>query len=337
MANIKPSLSTGDAGSLPLLGVADEVHSPRRFRSLRVFVTQKPLGLFGAVIVGVLTFLAIFGPAIAPYDPGKVFKGATASAAGPKTDCTANPFARDCLSAARGAIPEDLQKAPPSGAHLMGTDELGRDNWTRIIYGARRSVGVGVVSLALGTAAGVILGGLSAYFGGGLDTIVQRVMDTLQAFPALLFLLLISSIGQPDIKILTLGIAVVATPQISRIVRSTVLQVRALPFVEAAEVIGASHTRIMVGHILPNIWAPVIVIFTIGVGAGILAEAALSFLGIAPVGISWGFMTAAGVAFIRYAPSEAIFGGLAISLAVLGFNLMGDALRDVLDPRLRAR
>jgi peptide/nickel transport system permease protein len=168
--------------------------------------------------------------------------------------------------------------------------------------------------------------------------VIQRVLDALQAFPAILFLLLISTLtGTPDIRLLTVGIAIIATPQISRIVRSTVIQVRELPYVEAARVVGAQDLRVMTLHILPNIFAPVIVVFTIGVGAAILAEAALSFLGVTPVGVSWGFMTSEGVGFIQYAPSEAIFGGLTITLAVLGFNLMGDALRDVLDPRLRGR
>lgn len=334
MARANTTLSAG-AAVLPV--DIEERSAPRHFRTLRVFLTRKPLGVFGAAIVLVLVVLAIFAPLIAPYNPATIFIDTRSQAAAPNVDCTANPFAKECLSAARGGAAAPLQKAAPSWKHMLGTDELGRDIWSRIVYGARRSLGVGVISLALGTAAGVILGGLSAYFGGTLDTIVQRIMDTLQAFPALLFLILITSVGQPDIRVLTLGIAVVATPQISRIVRSTVLQVRELPFVEAADVIGAPHYRIMLSHILPNIWAPVIVVFTIGVGAGILGEAALSFLGIAPVGISWGFMTAAGVAFIRYAPGQAIFGGLAISLAVLGFNLVGDALRDVLDPRLRAR
>lgn len=334
MARANSTLSVG-AAALP--AAAEERAGPRRFRTLRVFLRRKPLGVFGAAIVLVLVIMAVFAPWIAPYDPARIFIDTHSQAAPTKTDCTANPFAKECLSAARGGAATPLQKAPPSREHLLGTDELGRDIWSRIVYGARRSLGVGVISLAIGTALGVILGGLSAYFAGKFDTVVQRLMDTLQAFPALLFLILITSVGQPDIRVLTLGIAVVATPQISRIVRSSVLQVRALPYVEAAEVIGAPHKRIMLSHILPNIWAPVIVVFTIGVGAGILGEAALSFLGIAPVGISWGFMTAAGVAFIRYAPGQAIFGGLAISLAVLGFNLVGDALRDVLDPRLRAR
>jgi len=314
-----------------------------RFQGLRTFVFHKPLGMFGAIIVVILCVAAIFGRALAPYGPETKFTTTVASK-GPAIDCTnpANQFTRECLARAQTgtgnvAARQPLQKAPPSAKHWFGTDEFGRDIFSRIVVGARRSMGVGLGSLLIGTALGVLLGSISAYFGGWFDSVIQRILDALQAFPAILFLLLLTTAGKPDIKVLTLGIGIIATPQISRIVRSTVIQVRELPFVEAARVIGADDLRIMVLHILPNIFAPVIVVFTIGVGAAILAEAALSFLGITPVGVSWGYMTAAGVAFIRYAPEEAIFGGLAISLAVLGFNLMGDALRDVLDPRLRGR
>jgi ABC-type dipeptide/oligopeptide/nickel transport system permease subunit len=341
VADAHPPLTSDALGGLPLDQQAD--HSTPRFKGLRTFIFHKPLGMFGALIVIALIVAAIFGQAIAPYGAETKFSSKVVAPAA-AVDCTdpANQFSRECLAKAQSntgvaATTQPLAKAGPSAKHWMGTDEISRDIFSRLIVGARRSMGVGVGSLLIGTILGLLLGATSAYFGGWYDAVVQRILDALQAFPAILFLLMLSNIGQPDIKLLTVGIGIIATPQISRIVRSTVLQVRELPYVEAARVVGAPDLRIMWLHILPNIFAPVIVVFTIGVGAAILAEAALSFLGVTPVGVSWGYMTSAGVGFIQYAPSEAIFGGIIISLAVLGFNLMGDALRDVLDPRLRGR
>lgn len=337
MANVNRTLDVG--APLPLL-VGEEKTSPRRFKAARNFLLHKPLGVLGLAVIVLLGVFAVFGPQLAPYNPGTQFSTKSAPAAAPASATSVNDVSCvsiDCLTKARNSASEPLVKQGPSAKHWFGTDEGARDIFTRILYGARRSLGVGLISLVIGTVLGVILGGLSAYIGGPFDTVMQRIMDALQAFPPILFLLLLTSVGQPNIAVITIGIGIVATPQISRIVRSSVLQVRELPFVEAARVVGAPDLRVMLSHILPNIWAPVIVVFTIGVGAGILAEAALSFLGVAPVGISWGFMTASGVGFIQASPSEAIFGGLAITLAVLGFNLAGDALRDVLDPRLRAR
>jgi peptide/nickel transport system permease protein len=187
----------------------------------------------------------------------------------------------------------------------------------------------------MGTAVGVMIGLTSAYFSGLLDTIVQRFMDSFQSFPALLFLILLVTVRAPTELNLIIGLAIVSVPSISRIVRSVVLQTREMPYVEAARLIGASDLRIMGRHILPNITAPIIVVFTIGVGAVILAEAMLSFLGLGPPGISWGQMLDTGRLFVLTSPWLAMFSGGAISLAVLAFNLAGDALRDVLDPRLR--
>jgi len=336
VANANTSVS---ADTVAALAEPEERFTPKRFKAARDFFAHKPLGVFGLAIIVVLGLFALFGQYIAPYGPETRFSiapQATAPAGNTNVD-DVSCNTPDCTAKAHGSAALDFSNRGPSSAHWFGTDEGARDTFTRVIRGARRSLGVGLGSLLIGTFMGVVLGGLSAYVGGKFDTATQRVMDALQAFPPLLFLLLLTAVGQPSITIITIGIGIVATPQISRIARSTVLQVRALPFVEAAQVIGAPDRRILVSHILPNIWAPVIVIFTIGVGAGILAEAALSFLGVAPVGVSWGFMTFKGTQFIKQAPGEAIFAGAAISLAVLGFNIVGDALRDVLDPRLRAR
>ncbi|HZQ35035.1 MAG TPA: ABC transporter permease [Dehalococcoidia bacterium] len=336
MTNANASVGSG---AVAALAEPEERLAPKRFKTARTFLAHKPLGVFGLAIILLLSFLAIFGRWVAPYGPETRFTVAPqASAPASSTNVDdVSCVTPECTAKAHANAAQPVANTGPSAKHWFGTDSTARDLLTRVILGARRSLGVGLGSLLVGTFLGVVLGGLSAYFGGTFDTVTQRVMDALQAFPPLLFLLLLAAVGQPNIALITAGIGIVATPQISRIARSTVLQVRALPFVEAAQVVGAPDRRILVTHILPNIWAPVIVVFTIGVGAGILAEAALSFLGVAPVGVSWGYMTYEGTQLIKQAPSEAIFAGAAISLAVLGFNIVGDALRDVLDPRLRAR
>ena len=336
MANANTSVN---AGAVRALAEPEEVLAPQRFKTVRTFFFHKPLGVFGLAIILVLCFLAVFGQWVAPYGPEARF---TSRGATPAATAAANPddvscVTPECTAKAHASAAQALSNQGPSTNHWFGTDGSARDIFTRVVRGAQRSLGFGLGSLVFGTFLGVVLGGISAYAGGWIDTVTQRVMDALQAFPPLLFLLLLTAVGRPNVWVITGAICVVATPQISRIVRSTVLQVRAQPFVEAAQVVGAPARRIMVSHILPNIWAPIIVVFTIGVGAGILAEAALSFLGVIPVGVSWGYMTFEGIQLIKQAPSESIFAGAAISLAVLGFNIVGDALRDVLDPRLRAR
>jgi len=336
VTNANASVGTGPVAAL---AEPEERLAPQRFKAARTFLAHKPLGVFGLAIILLLGFLAIFGHWVAPYGAETRFT-VSPQASTPTTNSNPDDVScvtPECTAKAHANAAQPVANTGPSGKHWFGTDSTARDIFTRVILGARRSLGVGLGSLLIGTFLGVVFGGLSAYMGGTFDTVTQRLMDALQAFPPLLFLLLLTAVGQPNIALITAGIGVVATPQISRIARSTVLQVRALPFVEAAQVVGAPDRRILLTHILPNIWAPVIVVFTIGVGAGILAEAALSFLGVAPVGVSWGYMTYEGTQLIKQAPSEAIFAGAANSLAVLGFNIVGDALRDVLDPRLRAR
>jgi ABC-type dipeptide/oligopeptide/nickel transport system permease subunit len=227
-------------------------------------------------------------------------------------------------------------KGDPSGTNWLGTDDSGRDVWSRLVWGARRSMGVGVGALLIATIVGTALGVASAYFGGWFDTSLQRVLDAVQAFPPLLLLILIASTREPSITNLIVALGFIGITQVSRIVRGTVLVTRELPYVEAARVIGANDARTMGVHILPNVTAPIIVIFTIGLATVIIAEASLSFLALAPPGASWGEMLSNGRQSISTTPWIAIFSGMAITLAVLGFNLAGDALRDVLDPRLRA-
>jgi peptide/nickel transport system permease protein len=297
--------------------------TPSLWRNLARFMVRKPLGAFGVLSIVLLVVLAVGAPVLARYGVEQTFE-------------VANP-AYDPNSLDPGTFSPTLidKQAAPSITHWFGTDNFGRDTYARIVWGSRRTLKVGLLSLTMGTVVGILIGLTSAYFSGLVDTIVQRFMDTFQSFPALLFLLLLVTVSAPTELSLTIGLAIVSVPSISRIVRSVVLQTREMPFIEAARLIGASDLRIMARHILPNIMAPIIVIFTIGVGAVILAEASVSFLGFGPPGISWGQMLDTGRLFVLTSPWLALFAGGAITLAVLAFNLAGDALRDVLDPRMR--
>ncbi len=297
--------------------------TPNLWRTLGRFVVRKPLGAFGVFIIALLVVVAAGAPVLGRYGVEQAF-------------VVPNP-AYDPNSLETGMFSPTLidKEAAPSMKHWFGTDNYGRDSYARIIWGSRRTLKVGLLSLAMGTVVGVMIGLTSAYFSGLLDTIVQRFMDGFQSFPALLFLILLVTVRPPTELNLIIGLAIVSVPSISRIVRSVVLQTREMPYVEAAHLIGASDLRIMGRHILPNIMAPIIVVFSIGVGAVILAEAMLAFLGLGPPGISWGQMLDTGRLFVLTSPWLALFSGGAITLAVLAFNLAGDALRDVLDPRLR--
>jgi peptide/nickel transport system permease protein len=292
------------------------------------FCRRKPLGAAGMVVIFALTILGAGAPAFQRYDP----EGAI-QIENPNYDPTS--FEPEALA------PTILNlKGDPSSTNWLGTDDSGRDVWSRLVWGARRSMGVGVGALLIATIVGTTLGVASAYFGGWFDTSLQRVLDAVQAFPPLLLLILIASnpfpTPEPSLTNLIFALGFIGITQVSRIVRGTVLVTRELPYVEAARVIGANDARTMGVHILPNVTAPIIVIFTIGLATVIIAEASLSFLALAPPGASWGEMLSNGRQSISSTPWIAIFSGMAITLAVLGFNLAGDALRDVLDPRLRA-
>lgn len=287
------------------------------------FCRRKPLGALGLVVVLVLTAIGAFAPAIQRYDPED-----TIQIENPNYD--PNSFETDAFSPVIPAL-----KGDPTTHNWLGTDVGGRDTWSRLVWGARRSMGVGVGALVIATVIGTMLGVSSAYFGGLLDTSLQRLLDAVQAFPPLLLLILIASTREPSITNLIFALGFIGITQVSRIVRGTVLVTRELPYVEAARVIGATDLRMMGMHILPNVTAPILVIFTIGLATVIIAEASLSFLAVAPPGASWGEMLSNGRGVITQTPYIALFSGAAISLAVLGFNLAGDALRDVLDPRLR--
>jgi ABC-type dipeptide/oligopeptide/nickel transport system permease subunit len=228
----------------------------------------------------------------------------------------------------------------PSWQHPFGTDDIGRDVFSRIIYGARISLWVGLLAVGIGTFSGTLIGLICGYWEGWLDLMLQRVMDALQTIPGLILALAIVSVLTPNTTNAMLAIAVVIIPGNSRIVRGAVLSAKQNPYVEAARALGGSHLRIITSHILPNVTAPILIIASIWLGNAIFIEASLSFLGLGtqPPTPSWGLMlSGTGRAYMEQAPWLAIFPGLAISLAVLGFNLFGDTLRDIWDPKLRGR
>ncbi len=316
-----------EAGNLGTVGVLDQPQAvatpPAPLRSVLRFIRRKPLGAFGFFLILLFAFTAVAAPVIQRYGQEQIFNV-------PNPQYDPNQFWGNTAS------PTTLdQGSAPSWQHWLGTDNFGRDTYSRIIWGSQRELRIGILALAIGTCIGVAIAFVSAYFGGFTDMMTQRFMDAFQAFPPVLFLLLLATAVQPTLTMMTLGLAIVSVPSVSRIVRSTVLQAREMPYIEAARVVGAGDLRIMVLHILPNVLAPIIIVFTIGVGAIILADASLAFLGVAAPGVAWGEMLDEGRQKVLATPWQAVFSGTAITLAVLGFNLAGDALRDVWDPRLR--
>ena len=281
--------------------------------SLLDVARRKPLGTAGAVVTLVLIFAAIFAPLIAPFDPYD-------------------------FNLTEQGLP--VRQQAPNGEFLFGTDALGRDVLSRIIYGARVSLLVGFLSVALGTTVGTAIGLASGYWGGKVDQVLQRIVDTFMAFPGIVLALAVVAVLGQSLTNIILVIAIVIAPGSSRVIRGAVLAIKENIYIEAARSIGASDLRIAIRHILPNVVAPVIIIATVWVGNAIVIEAALSFLGLGtpPPTPTWGGMLAGeGQRNLENAPWLAIFPGLAISIVVLSFNMLGDALRDVLDPRLRTR
>ena len=270
------------------------------------FVRRYPLGAAGAVIVAVFVLMALFAGWITEFEP--------------------------TATNARASL------ARPGGAHWLGADFMGRDLWSRIVYGARISLTVGIGSMSLGCLIGVTVGLLSGYFGGWLDLIVQRFMDMLQSLPLLVMALVMAASLGPSMTNTIIAISIPLVPNVARVIRSNTLMLRELPYVEAARAAGMNEVSIALRHVLPNTLAPLIVLATAQLGSAILTEAALSFLGL---GIpephpSWGRMLSESAAeYVRTAPWLVIFPGIAISLVVFGTNLLGDALRDILDPRER--
>ena len=283
----------------------------RQLRILKRFVVTKPLGAAGGFVFLVIVFAAIFAPLVAPYDPYE-------------------------FNLTGEGMPVRLEG--PGTTFLLGTDAIGRDVLSRIIYGARVSLMVGLGSVALGTTIGTVIGLISGYFSGKIDQVLQRGVDTLMAIPAIVLALAVMTMLQPGIFNIILVIAIIIAPGSARVVRSTVLVIKENVYVEAARSVGASDMRILLQHILPNVFAPIIIVASIWVGNAIVIEAALSYLGLGtpPPTPSWGGMLALeGRRYLENAPWLALAPGVAISLTVIAVNMLGDALRDVLDPRLR--
>jgi peptide/nickel transport system permease protein len=286
---------------------AVDLRPPLWSRALR-FCRRQPLGTFGLVLVLIIAITGIFAEVLAPYNP------------------TANDFA---------AMTE-----APSADHWLGTDQFGRDLLSRIIFGARTALIVGLTSAFVGGVLGLVLGVTSAYFSGWIDMLMQRLFDILMAFPLIIMALAIVSIFGPGVQNVIIAITIPLIPRCARVVRSAALVIREVPYIDAARACGFGPMRIILRHMAPNVMAPFLIMITAFVGQAILAEASLSYLGLGvqePVP-AWGLMLQGGAEeYASTAPWIAIFPGVAIMLAVLGINLFGDALRDTLDPKLRDR
>jgi len=287
--------------------VAASAALPRRTagtrRALRV-LRRQPLGIVAGVVIVLLVVAAALAPVLAPFDP------------------TAQNRA-DFLQI-------------PGGAYLMGTDDLGRDILSRVLHGARTSLLVAVCTLAVGGALGVVIGVVSGYFAGGwVDTLLQRVMDTLMAIPGIVLLLFVAALLGPSIRNTVIALSLLVVPSFNRVARGEMLRIREELYVESARAAGCSTWRILRRHGLPNLLAPILVVTSLMFAIVIIAESALSFLGIGtpPPTPSWGAMLSDGSRYMEIAPWMVVFPGGALTVAVLAFNLLGDALRDVFDPK----
>ena len=307
-----PSIARVWASSMEACGVAVtspvtraiETAEERAYRPVLRRLWRNKAAMIGLVVIGVMAVAALLAPLIAPYDP-------TAQ----------NPL---------------LQLQHPGLAHLMGTDEFGRDVFSRIIYGTRPSLAVGFIAVGIATVAGLAVGVTAGYCGRWVDHVLMRLMDVIFAFPDVLLAIAIVAMLGSSLPNVMIAIGVVYTPIFARISRSAVLGITTMPFMEAAQAAGTPHLKIIARHVLPNIVAPVIVQISVSFAFAILTEAALSFLGlgIQPPAPSWGLMLSSGRQFIYTDPLLCLWPGIAIALAVLAFNFVGDGLRDALDPRL---
>jgi len=289
---------------------ADELPEAKRsaLRAVRVFIRRQPLGTFGLVLVLVMFAAGLLAGWIAPYDPEE------------------NDF--------------NAMMEAPSWLHLLGTDQLGRDIFSRLVYGARTALIVGFSAAIVGGLIGMVLGVTSAYFGGWFDLGFQRVLDVLMAFPLIILALAVVAVFGTGVFNVIVAITIPLIPRCGRVVRASALAVREVPYVDAARALGFGHARIVLAHMVPNVLAPFLILLSAFVGQAILAEASLSYLGLGvqePVP-AWGLMLQGGAEeYATTAPWIAIFPGLAIVLTVLGISLFGDALRDAIDPKLRVR
>lgn len=268
-------------------------------------ILRNRLAALGLLIVGVLVVVALLAPWLAPYDPEAQFS--------------------------------DAARQPPSARYLFGTDTIGRDNFSRILYGTRISLLVGVASMVLAGALGVTIGLVAGYYGGWLDTVLMRTMDALLAFPAVLLAIFVIAVLGPSLFNAILAVGIVYTPTFARLIRASALSIREQEYLESARAIGLRDGQIMRRVILLNSLSPIVVQFSLGVGYAILVEAGLSFLGLGvqPPTPAWGSMLGYGRNYMAMAPWLTAFPGLAIFVTVLGFNFVGDGLREALDPRMR--
>jgi len=284
---------------------------PKRRHPVMAFIVNQPLGALGLLVIIVMCLAAAFANLVAPYDP----------------------LTLDYVNLL----------APPSWSHPLGTDSFGRDVFSRVIYGARTALAVGFLSSILGSTLGAIIGVASAYFGGRTDLVIQRIMDVLLSFPIIVLALTVVAVLGKNIVLgidinLIIAIGTPMVPKVARVVRSSALAIRELPYIDAARAAGFSHTRIIFRHIVPNVVAPYLIMLTAYVAQAILLEASLSFLGLGVTEPTpaWGLMlSGAAIDFYQQAPWMIIFPGVAISLAVFAFNLFGDSLRDWLDPKIK--
>jgi peptide/nickel transport system permease protein len=271
---------------------------------LRLVLAQKS-GLFGLILAVIVLLCALFAPWIAPYDPY--------------------------------GMNMDEALEPPSFTHPMGTDVFGRDVMSRLIFGARISMEVSVLSRLISLLLGTLLGLVAGYFGGKLDSLIMRVADVTLAYPALLLLIAVVAAVGPSQASLIISLGVVGWAAVARVVRAQVLSIKEREFVMAVKSLGGRDSDILFRHLLPNCMSQLIIIFSMGLGMGIMAESSMSFLGLGaqPPLPSWGAMISSGLDYLRVAPWLSLSPGIGITVAVLGFNLLGDAFRDVLDPKLR--
>ena len=294
------AIDTTEAGAPPAPAATS------RWRETARIVVRNRLALFGLVVLGLLILAALLGPVLAPYGYNEI------------------------------NVPDRLQ--PPSLEHPFGTDDLGRDVFSRVLLGARVSLLVGFVAVGISLTAGTLFGLVAGFYGGRLDDLIMRLMDVLFAFPAMLMAIAVLAILGPGTVNAMVAIGIVYTPIFARVTRGSVLSLREDVHVRAARSLGASDVRLLGVHILPNALAPIIVQTSVSLAFAILSEAALSFLGLGtqPPNPSWGRMLAEGRGFIQQAWWIAVFPGLAIFFTVLSFNVLGDALRDALDPRQKS-
>lgn len=296
--------------NVAVLDAEDHLLRERNWKDTTFFIVMRQfsrnkMALVGLIIIVLLILIGVLAPVLSPY----------------------NYIDVDPLHA----------NQPPSAAHWFGTDAYGRDILSRIMWGARYSLGIGVGSSLIGVVVGILFGSIAGYFGGIVETLILRACDVIQSVPNILLCIIVSQMLGPGVFPTMIALAMYSIPEVVRILRSSMLSLREQEFVEACRAINCSNLRIMVCHILPNSLSPVIVSFSVGVGMKIMNSAGLSFLGLGiqePMA-EWGAMIALGKSQLRYAPHVALFPGLFVALVVLAFNIVGDGLRDSLDPKLR--